>query len=312
MDACVQIGQFTHTVGQYVVFVVGGGEDAGIGPELLACAAQVGLSYNVHAGDGFAAGIFLTIDFPVAEHLGHHLCAQCVHTGNAHTVQTTAHFVASLVKLASGMQDRHDHLQSTLVLLLVHVNRDASSVVLDGDALVGIDGDLNMRAVAGQGLVDGVVHRLVDKVVETLLADVTNVHGRTLAHSFKPFQYLNIGSAVLRTTCLCFFHYNNSLKFGYKFTKKNRDMKVYCKKKRRTLLKEYALCFVRYGKSVFYPSFWIYIASFDLRLEALFLWMMLVLASLSRAFCTLGYKASASFLSVVARSLRTALRMVFA
>jgi len=61
-----------------------------------------------------------------------------------------------------------------------------------------------------------------------------------------------------------------------------------------------------------YPNLLMCLQRLDFRLAALFLWMMLVLASLSSIFCTFGYRATASSLLVMARSLRTALRMVFA
>ena len=83
-------------------------------------------------------------------------------------------------------------LQSALVLLLVHVHVDAAAVVLHGDAAVFVDGDFDVGAITGQRFVDGVVHRLVNEVVETLLGDVADVHGRALAHSLKAFQHLNV------------------------------------------------------------------------------------------------------------------------
>ena len=65
-------------------------------------------------------------------------------------------------------------------------------------------------------------------------------------------------------------------------------------------------------KSVFYPKLAMWRLSFDFRFAALLGWMMLVLASLSSIFCTVGYIFRASSLFVIARSLRTALRIVFA
>ena len=42
--------------------------------------------------------------------------------------------------------------------------------------------------VPGQGLVDGVVHNLVDEVVETTLSGRADVHTRALANRLKPFE----------------------------------------------------------------------------------------------------------------------------
>ena len=68
-DAGIQVGQFAHAVGQCVVLVGGGDEDAAIGPELLARTADVRFADDLHACYGFAFGILLTINFAVTVHL---------------------------------------------------------------------------------------------------------------------------------------------------------------------------------------------------------------------------------------------------
>ncbi len=49
-----------------------------------------------------------------------------------------------------------------------------------------------MGAIAGHGLVDGVVHSLVHQVVKTFFADVTDIHRRALAHGLKSLKDLYI------------------------------------------------------------------------------------------------------------------------
>ena len=67
--AGIQVCQFAHTVGQDVVFVDGGSEYACIGPELLACASQVGFSNHAYWSVGLSLVIQLLVDLTVAEHL---------------------------------------------------------------------------------------------------------------------------------------------------------------------------------------------------------------------------------------------------
>ena len=76
--------------------------------------------------------------------------------------------------------------------LLVLVDGNAAAVVLDGDGIVLIDGHFDVSTIAGHRLVDGVVYCLIDKMMETFLTDVSNVHGRTLANSFQTFQHLYV------------------------------------------------------------------------------------------------------------------------
>ena len=80
---------------------------------------------------------------------------------------------------------------------LVHVHRNTTSVVLYRDRLVLVDGNLDVRAIACHRLVDGVVHGLVHKVMETFLTDIADIHGRTLAHSLKTLQHLNVTGGIV-------------------------------------------------------------------------------------------------------------------
>ena len=102
----------------------------------------------------------------------------------------------------------------------MHVHGDTAAVVLNGDAIVFVDCNFNMRAITSQGFVDRVVHRLVNEVVQTFLADVADVHGRALAYGFQTFQHLNVGGAVIGVVCRYLFHCVLFLIYRYKDTKK--------------------------------------------------------------------------------------------
>ena len=97
-------------------------------------------------------------------------------------MQTAGNFVGVLVKLTAGVQNRHDHLQSRLLLFRVHRYRNTPAVVLYSNGVVHFDGYINSGGMAGQGLVNGVVHHLINQVVQALEPNVSNVHGGALAH----------------------------------------------------------------------------------------------------------------------------------
>ena len=50
-----------------------------------------------------------------------------------------------------------------------------------------------MMTEACHGLVDRIVYRFVNKMVQTLLTDVANIHGWSFAYSLKTLQYLDVG-----------------------------------------------------------------------------------------------------------------------
>ena len=131
-----------------------------------------------------------------AQHFG-----QRVHAAHAHAVQAARHLVAVLVELAAGVQfGQRDFGRRALGLVLVvhlHAGGNAAAVVDHADRVVGVDGDQNVVAMAGQRLVDGVVHHLEHQVVQAgAVRRVADVHAGALAHGFQAFQDLDRAFAV--------------------------------------------------------------------------------------------------------------------
>ena len=64
----------------------------------------------------------------------------------------------------------------------VKLDRDPAAVVLDGDAVVGVNRDGEAMSAPGEVLVNGVGDELQDKVVEPgAIVDIADVHARPLA-----------------------------------------------------------------------------------------------------------------------------------
>ena len=206
LDARVQIGQFPHAVGQNVIFISSGDEDGLVGPELLTSATQFRLAHHLHVVERLALLILLLINLAVAEHLRSHVRRKCVHTTHTHTVQTARHLVGAFVKLTTGMQHRHHHFECAAMLLLVHIHRDATSVVLHGDRVVFVDGHFDVRTEACQRLIDRVIHGFINEMVKTLLADVADIHGGAFSHGLQALQDLDVAGGIVRPVHLRFIH----------------------------------------------------------------------------------------------------------
>jgi len=82
------------------------------------------------------------------------------------------------------VEDRHDDFHGGAVVLLVGVDRYPAPVVGDGHRPVLVDAHLDGVAVPGQRLVDGVVHDLVDEMMEAASVRRADVHRRTLLDGF--------------------------------------------------------------------------------------------------------------------------------
>ena len=147
-------------------------------------AAALGWAHLAELAGGVALGVVLLPGVAVAPDLDVELLAQRVDAADADAVQTAGDLVVGGVELAAGVElGEHDlHRGHGLAggQRLV-VDRDAAAVVDDGDGVVDVDGDVDARGVAGEGLVDGVVDDLIDQVVQAHLARGADVHGRAQA-----------------------------------------------------------------------------------------------------------------------------------
>ena len=84
-------------------------------------------------------------------------------------------------------------------LLLVDVDRDAAAVVGDRAGAVGVQRHLDPVGMAGQGLVDGVVHHLEDHVVQArAVIGVADIHAGPHAHGLQALEHPDGGGVVDR------------------------------------------------------------------------------------------------------------------
>ena len=136
-----------------------------------------------------AAHVVLRPREAVAPDLDVELLAEGVDDRDADAVQAAGDLVAAAVaELAAGVEDREHDLDGRLALLLHDRHGDAAAVVDDGDRAVGVERDVDLGRVAGEGLVDGVVDDLVDEVVQTAHAGRADVHARPLAHGLEALE----------------------------------------------------------------------------------------------------------------------------
>ena len=103
----------------------------------------------------------------------------------------TRDFIAAVAEFAAGVEHGQDDLHGGFPAF-VHVHGDAAAVIHDGDAVVPVDGHFHMVAVARQRLVDGVVHHLVNEMVQAALGGAADVHARPHTNGLQAFEDLDL------------------------------------------------------------------------------------------------------------------------
>jgi hypothetical protein len=95
------------------------------------------------------------------------------------------------------VQGGHDDFQRGFLRELgVRVDRDAASVVGDGQKAAFLELDLDEGGVAGHRLVHGVVDHLSKEVVQRLLVSAADIHTRPPPDGLEAFQNLDGGGVV--------------------------------------------------------------------------------------------------------------------
>ena len=122
---------------------------------------------------------------------------QRVHHGDAHAVQAAGDRVAAATELAAGMQLGHHGFHAGNAFARHFVDRNASAVIHHAHAAVRQNRHFDVRSVACQRLIDGVVDDLVHQVVQASGAGGADVHARADSHRLKAFQHPQIGRVVV-------------------------------------------------------------------------------------------------------------------
>ena len=119
-------------------------------------------------------------------------------------MQASAGLVGAVVKFTAGVQSREHHALRADSFFM-HTDRSPSPVVRNSTGTIGFKGDMDRVAEPGQMLVDGIVHDLVDQVVQSPRGDTADIHTGPGPDSFEPFQDPDALRTVLFIIWIC--HY---------------------------------------------------------------------------------------------------------
>ena len=204
-ERLVQEGELAQAVGDGGVVEARVREDLGVGLEPDRRTRAFRLANDLELLLRVPALERHVMPFPVAVHPHLEFLGQGVHHRDADAVQTARHLVAALVELAAGVEDREGDFYAGLLLGLVEIDGNAAPVVHDCDRVVRVNRDGDVRAVTRERLVHGVVHHLIDEMVQTAGGHRPDVHRRTAAHRLQPLQDLDRIGLVVAVAFACAF-----------------------------------------------------------------------------------------------------------
>ena len=138
----------------------------------------------------------------VALHRGDELARERVDDAGADAVKAAGRLVVAGFELAAGVEHGEDHLERALLRLRMHVHGNAAAVVFDGDrGAVLVQGDADVARVPVHRLVDRVVERFPDEMMQAGAADAADVHAGALSNGLEPFEDGDVFGCVIRCHC---------------------------------------------------------------------------------------------------------------
>ena len=114
---------------------------------------------------GVPRSIALDPDFPAPPDLKLQPLGQRIHDGNTNAMQSARNFIGIVVEFAAGVQFRKNDLRRRLAFLRHDFSRNSAAVVDDGYGSIDVDGDVHLRAITRQRLVDRVIDNFVNQMV---------------------------------------------------------------------------------------------------------------------------------------------------
>ena len=187
-EASVKVGHLLEVLGDHAEVVVELGEDIAVRGIGNAGARFAEAHLLGHVSHDVAAAEGLTVEGVFPSHFHFEVAGEGVDDGGSDAMEAAGDFVGPAAEFTAGVEGCHDGFKGGLAGGGVDVYGDAAPVVGDGHGAVFAEDDINVGAVAGHGLVNGVVNDFIDEVVEAPLVGAANVHPGPAADGLQPFQ----------------------------------------------------------------------------------------------------------------------------
>src|SRR5439155_27297361 len=164
--AFVQESRFAQPLGEDIKAEFRCLENVRVRLEIHSCSAAIGMAGHLKRSGGRTSFVALNVDLTATPNLQIHPFGKRIDDRDTNSVQSTGDFVRLVIKLAAGVQLRHNDLGCGFAFLGHHFGGDTTPVVNDRNGIIDVNNDVNFGTKPGQSLVYGVSDDIVDKVVQ--------------------------------------------------------------------------------------------------------------------------------------------------
>ena len=79
----------------------------------------------------------------------------------------------------------------------MNIDRNAATVVADGDRSIDVDDHFDPCAKSGEMFVDRIIENFVNQVMQSAFVRIADVHARPFPDRFETFQFVDLRRVVL-------------------------------------------------------------------------------------------------------------------
>ena len=143
-NAFIKERQLTDTHAQGFVTINKLGENGSVRFEVNGSTGFSSFAFNVKFGSSFTLLEGNAITLAVTTHFNFHAFTQCVNAGYTYAVQTTGNLITAIAKFTTGVKHGHNNFNSRLAFFFHHINRNTTTVITNGNAIICVNGYLNI------------------------------------------------------------------------------------------------------------------------------------------------------------------------
>ena len=140
---------------------------------------------------------YLPVDLAVTPDLCPQFIAQSIYDRKTHSVQSAGNLVAASAELAACVEHGQRHFKRGFARLGMNVHGDAPAVIDNGYGVVKMNINIDVRAITCHRFINGVIHYLIDEVMQASCVGRTDIHAGAAANCLQALKHLNLRSVII-------------------------------------------------------------------------------------------------------------------
>ncbi len=118
---------------------------------------------------------------------------------SSHSMESAGYLISSAAEFSARVQDCEYHLHCRLSRFMIDPGWDPSPVIFHCDGIICMNRHLDVSAVPGKRLINGIIHDLIYQMMKSFDGYIINVHAGSFPDRFESLQNLDLVRTIFYT-----------------------------------------------------------------------------------------------------------------